>query len=117
MTTHNLTSGTNRRERVSFVPTAFFAEFLAGAREGHLGELFGEAGMHGIEQTVLRVDVEHPSFDEWWDPFLLGVGPAGSHVTRLDASRRARLRELCRERMSAEPFVVSAQAWATRGLS
>jgi len=32
MTTHNLTSGTNRRERVSFVPTTFFAEFLAGAQ-------------------------------------------------------------------------------------
>jgi len=32
MTTHNLTSGTNGRERVSFVPTTFFAEFLAGAQ-------------------------------------------------------------------------------------
>jgi hypothetical protein len=32
MTTHNLTSGTNRRERVSFVPTTFFVEFLAGAQ-------------------------------------------------------------------------------------
>jgi len=32
MTKHNLTSGTSRRERVSFVPTTFFAEFLASAQ-------------------------------------------------------------------------------------
>jgi len=34
MTAFSLTAGTTRRERVNFVPTAFFAEFLAGAREG-----------------------------------------------------------------------------------
>ena len=34
MTVFDLTAGTLRRERASFVPTTFFAEFLAGAREG-----------------------------------------------------------------------------------
>jgi hypothetical protein len=34
MSTFSLTIGTAHRERTSFVPTAFFAEFLAGAREG-----------------------------------------------------------------------------------
>jgi uncharacterized protein YjiS (DUF1127 family) len=34
MTAYSLTAGDYRRERVSFVPTTFFAEFLAGAREG-----------------------------------------------------------------------------------
>jgi hypothetical protein len=34
MTAFSLTAGTARRERTSFIPTAFFAEFLAGAREG-----------------------------------------------------------------------------------
>jgi hypothetical protein len=34
MTAFDLTAGTLRRERASFVPTTFFAEFLAGAREG-----------------------------------------------------------------------------------
>ncbi len=34
MTAHSLTAGNYRRDRVSFVPTTFFAEFLAGAREG-----------------------------------------------------------------------------------
>jgi hypothetical protein len=34
MTASSLTAGTVRCERASFVPTTFFAEFLAGAREG-----------------------------------------------------------------------------------
>jgi hypothetical protein len=34
MTAFSLTADTNRRERASFLPTTFFAEFLAGAREG-----------------------------------------------------------------------------------
>jgi hypothetical protein len=34
MTTFETTAGSLRGERASFVPTTFFAEFLAGAREG-----------------------------------------------------------------------------------
>jgi len=88
---------------------------LAGAREGHLAELFAQAGIGEIEQTVLAVHVEHESFEEWWEPFTLGVGPAGAHVARLADAERERLRELCRERLPAAPFTVTARAWAVRG--
>jgi len=88
---------------------------LAGAREGHLGQLLREAGLHRVEETVLSVDVEHPTFDEWWEPFTLGVGPAGAHVAGLDATRQAQLRERCRELLPPAPFVVTARAWAARG--
>jgi SAM-dependent methyltransferase len=90
---------------------------LAGAREGHLGELLGAAGASGVRETALSVDVAHPSFEDWWDPFLLGVGPAGKYVTRLDAAHQARLRDSCRERLPRAPFVVSARAWAVRGIA
>ena len=50
---------------------------LAGAREGHLAELFGAAGLAAIEDRRCSVAVEHPSFEDWWEPFTLGVGPAG----------------------------------------
>ena len=63
------------------------------------------------------VDVEHPSFDEWWEPFTLGVGPAGAHVASLDADQQAQLRERCRELLPEAPFVVTAKAWAARGLA
>jgi SAM-dependent methyltransferase len=89
---------------------------VAGASRGHLAALFDQAGLHEIEQGTLLVEVEHSSFEAWWEPFTLGVGPAGSYVARLDPAHRARVSGLCRERLPATPFVVSARAWAARGL-
>lgn len=88
---------------------------LAGAGEGRLGVLFRSARLRDIQETALSVSVEHPSFDEWWEPFTLGVGPAGGHVAGLDTSQRNRLRQLCRAKLPAAPFVVTALAWAARG--
>jgi SAM-dependent methyltransferase len=89
---------------------------LAGSREGHLAELFQAAGLREIEESALSVNVEHRSFEDWWEPFTLGVGPAGAYAAGLDAERQARLRELCREMLPAAPFALSARAWAARGL-
>ncbi len=89
---------------------------LAGARQGHLVQLFREAGLREIEESRLSISVEHPSFEDWWTPFMLGVGPAGSFAAGLDPTRLARLRELCRERLPPAPFAVTARAWAARGL-
>lgn len=89
---------------------------LPGAREGHLGELFEAAGVREIEASHLDVRAEHPTFEDWWEPFELGVGPAGSYVAGLDSERRAELRERCRARLPAAPFVLTARAWAARGL-
>jgi SAM-dependent methyltransferase len=97
-------------------PTVADESRLAGAREGHLAELFAAAGLRSIEAAKLAADLEHPSFDEWWEPFTRGVGPAGAYVARLDADRAARLRDACRERLGDGPFVVPARAWAARGV-
>jgi SAM-dependent methyltransferase len=88
----------------------------AGTRQGDLPRLFHAAGLREIEETALTVSVEHPSFDDWWEPFTLGVGPAGSYTAALDAGRQAQLRERCREVLPAAPFVLRAQAWAARGI-
>jgi SAM-dependent methyltransferase len=98
-------------------PTIDDESRLAGARQGHLTELFAAAGLQQIEETALAVHVEHPSFDEWWEPFTLGVGPAGSYTARLDANRQARLRDLCREKLPSGRFQVTARAWAARGIA
>jgi SAM-dependent methyltransferase len=90
---------------------------LAGAREGHLAELFNAAGLHEIAETALSASLEHSSFEEWWEPFTRGVGPAGSYVASLDAERQAELRGRCRTLLPIAPFVLTARAWATRGLA
>jgi SAM-dependent methyltransferase len=90
---------------------------LPGAREGHLAELFEAAGLKEIEETTLSASLEHPSFEEWWEPFTRGVGPAGSYVASLDEERQAELRENCRSLLPYAPFVLIARAWAARGLA
>jgi SAM-dependent methyltransferase len=87
----------------------------AGTRQGHLAELFEAAGLRQIEETAHSVSLEHPTFDAWWEPFTLGVGPAGSHVAALDREAQVELRERCRSRLPSPPFVLTATAWATRG--
>ena len=47
----------------------------------------------------------------------LGVGPAGAYVASLDTDRRLELRERCRALLPAAPFVLTARAWAARGLA
>ena len=89
---------------------------LAGAREGHLGELFRATGLHDVKETVLTVSVEHQSFEEWWEPFTLGVGVAGDHIASLDADEQDLLRDECRALLPAAPFVVYGRAWAARGV-
>jgi SAM-dependent methyltransferase len=90
---------------------------LAGAGEGDLGRLFREAGLREVEESALSVSVEHPSFEEWWEPYTLGVGLAGVYVAGLDAERQARLRDRCRAMLPPPPFTVRAVAWAARGLA
>jgi SAM-dependent methyltransferase len=98
-------------------PEAADESNLAGARKGHLRELFEAAGLTKVEETELTASVEHPSFEDWWEPFTLGVGPAGSYAAGLDPERQAELRERCRRKLHAPPFTLDARAWAARGLA
>lgn len=97
-------------------PTIHDESSLAGAREGHLMELFGAAGLRSVEGATLAVRVEHPTFEEWWEPFTRGVGPAGAYVASLDDDHREALRARCRAALPTEPFTIVARAWAARGV-
>jgi SAM-dependent methyltransferase len=87
---------------------------LAGANEGDLTKLFEAAGLDGIEEVPLVVRVEHESFDDWWEPYTLGVGPAGAYVAGLDEEHREQLRARCEELLPAAPFVLESRCWSAR---
>jgi SAM-dependent methyltransferase len=98
-------------------PEAADESELPGAHEGDLERLLREAGLADVEERLLTVEVEHESFEEWWEPFTLGIGPAGAYVAELAPASRDRLRERCRELHPPPPFVVAASAWAARGVA
>ena len=99
----------------AFDPDVDDESHLPGVREGDLPRLFESVGLRQIEATVLWVTVEHATFDDWWEPFTTGVGPAGSYFRSLSADRQAALRAECRATITTTPFVVTARAWAARG--
>ena len=96
-------------------PAAKDESGLAGVREGHLAKLFSQAGLDRTSVTTLTVRIRHASFDHWWQPFTLGVGPAGGYVASLAPDRRAELREQCRRLLPAGPVEITAAAWAVSG--
>jgi SAM-dependent methyltransferase len=88
---------------------------LAGAREGQLAELFDRAGLRDVESGVLTVHVECATFDDWWQPYTFGVGPAGAHVLGLSDEQRQALRARCAEILPRAPFEIAASAWFALG--
>ena len=89
---------------------------MPGASEGSLASIFRDAGLIGVEDSSLDVQVGFTDFEEWWQPFTLGVGPAGRYVAGLDEERREHLRERCAELLPKGPFEIEARVWAARGL-
>jgi SAM-dependent methyltransferase len=85
---------------------------LAGAQAGALERLFREAGLTEVEAAEHEVPFKPATFEEWWDPFELGVGPAGQYVASLEPDARAALRERAREIL---PDAKPAVAWVARG--
>jgi SAM-dependent methyltransferase len=88
---------------------------LPGVHEGELEALFREAGLRDVRGSALTVRLEHATFEEWWEPFTRGVGPAGAYVATLDPDARDRLRDACRAVQPHGPFTVTAVAWAATG--
>jgi SAM-dependent methyltransferase len=88
----------------------------AGAREGHLVELFKASGLRRVEDTVLVARVEYSSFDGWWEPLTFGVGPAGARYLASSPDERARVRKRCQQLLPPAPFELVSFAWAARGV-
>lgn len=95
-------------------PSATDEAALPGAREGHLALLCEAAGLRRVESSSLTVTVRFDAFADWWEPFTLGVGPAGAYLSRLAVDRREALRLRCEELLPAPPFGVKASAWTVR---
>jgi SAM-dependent methyltransferase len=92
-------------------PAAHDESHLPGAREGHLAELFAQAGLAAPAATTLTVAVSYESFEQWWEPFTGGVGPSGAYVASLPPDRRAALRARCQVLLPPPPITITALAW------
>jgi len=86
-----------------------------GTTAGDLTRLFTLAGLRDVQESVLTVAIDFPTFEDWWQPFTLGVGPAGVYVASLDAAGRARLEADLRSEYGDGPFTIHAGALTATG--
>ena len=92
-------------------PAVDDGSWRAGGAEGELAKLFTQAGLAVADEAALTVRVRNATFEDWWDPFTLGVSPAGAYIASLTHERRAELREHARQKLPP-PIEISATAWA-----
>ena len=98
----------------AFDPNAMSSSGLPGPEDADLARIFERAGLEPAEPDALIVHRWFESFEEWWEPYLLGVGPTGDFVTGLDVDTRDRLAAQCRHLLPAPPFDVPGKAWVVR---
>lgn len=87
-------------------------------RPEELERLFAGAGLQSVEVKPIDIATPFSDFDDYWQPFLGGQGPAPAYAMSLDETARARLRDRIRERISTRAngaISFTARAWATRG--
>jgi hypothetical protein len=81
-------------------------------RSALLGAGFGDPRLRAIVIPTLFA-----SFEEYWDPFLGGQGPAPAYAMSLAEERRSALRERIRSQLPIQPdgsIPLLARAWAVR---
>jgi hypothetical protein len=88
-----------------------------GTKEGQLAAYAQEAGLHEITSSALTVRLSFESYDEWWAPYRLGVGPFGAYLAALGEDHVAALQDRCRELLPEAPFEQPAVAWSVRALA
>jgi hypothetical protein len=88
-------------------------------RGGELEALWKEGGLENVTGRPLDIQMQFASFPDYWDPFLLGQGPAGAYVRKIDVPRREALRAEVKRRLRLHseeaPFSLPARLWAVRG--
>lgn len=88
-------------------------------RQGELPALWVKSSMTEIADTGLTIQMVFDSFDDYWTPFLTGIGPSGSYVAGLEASMQEKLKERLHEKLAGgddgPSFSLTARAWAVCG--
>ena len=86
-------------------------------REEELLALFRNAGLRDVVLDRIDLEARYADFDDFWEPFAFGIGPAGSYLVRQPQDRRAEIRDACREILGSPPgaFTLPARVLAVRG--
>jgi SAM-dependent methyltransferase len=86
-------------------------------RPAALNKLFTDAGLKEVEVEPIDISTPFANFDDYWQPFLGGQGPAPAYAMSLEEGARKRLRDRVRDRIPVAAngsILLTARAWASR---
>lgn len=92
-------------------PDARDEALVLGASQGQLAGLLTSCGLSSPRAEPISVTVEFAAFEEWWEPFTFGVGPAGAYLLAQPPERQEEIRAACEALLGAAPFTVTGEAW------
>lgn len=84
-----------------------------------LQRLFRSADLHAVETGEIVIDAHFQDFDDYWQPFLAGYGPASAYLLALPPSEQDRLRGRLQTVLApdpAAPFNLPMRALSVRGV-
>ena len=96
-------------------PSVIGEQRRPGVTQGDIAERFRRAGLEDVQDGHLEATADYTSFEDFWEPFTYGVGPAGQHLVSLAPDGQARVREGCRHALPSGAFSLTARAWYARG--
>jgi ubiquinone/menaquinone biosynthesis C-methylase UbiE len=82
-----------------------------------LDQLWRRVELSEVRTEHLRVETSYTDFEDLWEPFTFGVGPAGTYLAQLSPEQREQVRTELFNRLGepSGPFTLSATACAVRG--
>ena len=85
----------------------------------NLKDAFQEADLNNIETSNLNIYTVFKNFDDYWNPFLGGQGPAPSYLALLNEDLKTRLKNILLKKLPIVPdgsITLLARAIAVRGV-
>lgn len=87
---------------------------------GKLKESFQQAGLTGIQTASLDIITVFKDFDDYWNPFLGGQGPAPGYLASLKKDQQQELKNNIRKKLSPAEngsIKLTARAIAVKGIA
>jgi SAM-dependent methyltransferase len=89
-------------------------------RAGELPELWRQVGLEAVLEKAIDIQMRFASFADYWEPFLLGQGPAGAYTHGLTPRQLTALRGEIKRRLGISkedrPIELAGRVWAVRGV-
>jgi SAM-dependent methyltransferase len=84
-----------------------------------LKNAFMSAKLRDISVAALDIPAAFDNFDDYWNPFLGGVGSAPQYCASLDEAMRNKIKTSLQEKLPTGPegeILLAVRAWAVKGV-